>query len=571
MDVARIVAVAVGAQPAELALPAGRERSPGRRVSGQPAQQRLGRRDQGRIDVELIRVGDGARARQEAERELRRQPESRQAVAATSRHRVAVGRLLHAPGGQLQEVASLFDRAAVDQILDLDRKRGQAALAVLERDAHQIGRPGVDGGRQHPAHAQPRQAELRQPDASGDEADHHAERQEVEVDARVDGGGAHEQRGPEEPPPFARRRLSALELGCGSHPGAGRRSMMSASTRSTSLRSASAPRRATRERPGARAPGPRATSDRRAGRSRDLRRARRRGRRCARRAPRAATHPAPGGANGASRARPPRCSRRARRTGARARRLPAARAPQPRTARVPGAPARLRDVRSTRAGCAARPRATGSRCGCAAGSDPSATRAAGRCRSAPRRSASPSPGRARRAGRSGRRPRPVLRSSPRADALCVRGGVRLISSASTRFANTGPGRNSNSPDFASRIDTPTTSEGSRSLVNCMRWNVPADRARQRARQRRLADAGDVLDEQVAARKQRDDRVSDRARLAAEDAPDVGLERRDEVRRRGDSLAWHGRGAHELPTITPPAQPLREGWPRRAKTFILETL
>ena len=44
VDVARIVAVPVGAQPAELALTAGRERSPRRRVGRQPAHQRLRRR-----------------------------------------------------------------------------------------------------------------------------------------------------------------------------------------------------------------------------------------------------------------------------------------------------------------------------------------------------------------------------------------------------------------------------------------------------------------------------------------------------------------------------------------------
>jgi hypothetical protein len=38
---------------------------------------------------------------------------------------------------------------------------------------------------------------------------------------------------------------------------------------------------------------------------------------------------------------------------------------------------------------------------------------------------------------------------------------------------------------------------------------------------------DVFDEQVAARKQRDDRVADRDRLAAQHARDVGFERCDE--------------------------------------------
>src|SRR5262245_38713983 len=99
----------------------------------------------------------------------------------------------------------------------------------------------------------------------------------------------------------------------------------------------------------------------------------------------------------------------------------------------------------------------------------------------------------------------------------------------------------------------------------------ADRTRQCARQRRLADAGNVLNEQVTARKQRDHGVPDRDRLAAQHARDVGLERRNEVRRRGETLAWPDRSAHELPTITPPVRPLSPCWPHRAKTFILETL
>ena len=61
---------------------------------------------------------------------------------------------------------------------------------------------------------------------------------------------------------------------------------------------------------------------------------------------------------------------------------------------------------------------------------------------------------------------------------------------------------------------------------------PADRAGQRPRQRGLADAGHVLDEQVAAREQRDDRVADRGRFAAEHPRDVRLQRRHQLCRRG---------------------------------------
>src|SRR5437660_7508819 len=55
-------------------------------------------------------------------------------------------------------------------------------------------------------------------------------------------------------------------------------------------------------------------------------------------------------------------------------------------------------------------------------------------------------------------------------AAWVFGDARLISSTSSRFANTGPGRNSNSFDRWLNTFTPVTSDGSRSGVNCMREN-----------------------------------------------------------------------------------------------------
>src|SRR5439155_17643844 len=53
-------------------------------------------------------------------------------------------------------------------------------------------------------------------------------------------------------------------------------------------------------------------------------------------------------------------------------------------------------------------------------------------------------------------------------AACVFGDARLISSTSNRFANTGPGRNSNSFDRWLKTFTPVTSDGNRSGVNCIR-------------------------------------------------------------------------------------------------------
>ncbi len=50
----------------------------------------------------------------------------------------------------------------------------------------------------------------------------------------------------------------------------------------------------------------------------------------------------------------------------------------------------------------------------------------------------------------------------------VFGEARLISSAMTTLANTGPGRNSNSAVCRLKIDMPVMSPGSRSGVNCTR-------------------------------------------------------------------------------------------------------
>src|SRR5215211_4102497 len=67
-------------------------------------------------------------------------------------------------------------------------------------------------------------------------------------------------------------------------------------------------------------------------------------------------------------------------------------------------------------------------------------------------------------------------------AACVLGEARLISSTSSRFAKTGPGRNSNSFVRWSKTLTPVTSEGSRSGVNWRRENEQSiERARALAR------------------------------------------------------------------------------------------
>ena len=113
-------------------------------------------------------------------------------------------------------------------------------------------------------------------------------------------------------------------------------------------------------------------------------------------------------------------------------------------------------------------------------------------------------------------------------ADCVFGDARLISSASTTLANTAPGRNSKSLRVRSQTETPVTSDGSRSGVNWMRRHVPPIERAMRLGERRLADAGHVLDEEVALGEQADEREVDGAPLAAEHRLDLARRARRKV-------------------------------------------
>ena len=113
-------------------------------------------------------------------------------------------------------------------------------------------------------------------------------------------------------------------------------------------------------------------------------------------------------------------------------------------------------------------------------------------------------------------------------ADCVFGDARLISSASTTLANTGPGRNSKSLLFRFQIDAPVTSLGSRSGVNWIRCHEPPVARARRLRERRLADAGDVLDEEMALGEQADERQVHGPPLAEQHAFDLRDERVEHV-------------------------------------------
>ena len=98
-------------------------------------------------------------------------------------------------------------------------------------------------------------------------------------------------------------------------------------------------------------------------------------------------------------------------------------------------------------------------------------------------------------------------------AACVFAGARLISSASTRSAKIGPGRNVNSRAPLKSV-TPVMSAGIKSGVNWMRWNLTSSE-RQHAHQQRLGGSGDALEQHVTASEQADERLAGR-RLLAED-------------------------------------------------------
>ena len=68
-------------------------------------------------------------------------------------------------------------------------------------------------------------------------------------------------------------------------------------------------------------------------------------------------------------------------------------------------------------------------------------------------------------------------------------------------------------------------------MNWMRWHVPPIERRDRLGQRRLADAGDVLDEQVALGQEADEREVDLLALALDDLLDVVDERGEQATER----------------------------------------
>jgi hypothetical protein len=101
-------------------------------------------------------------------------------------------------------------------------------------------------------------------------------------------------------------------------------------------------------------------------------------------------------------------------------------------------------------------------------------------------------------------------------ALCVFGPARLISSASSTCAKTGPGME-HERLLAALVDADPDQVGRHQVGGKLRpRKTQTERDRQRVRQRRLADPRNVLDQQVATGQQAGHAVLDLRPLADDD-------------------------------------------------------
>ena len=147
---------------------------------------------------------------------------------------------------------------------------------------------------------------------------------------------------------------------------------------------------------------------------------------------------------------------------------------------------------------------------------------------------------------------PSFIASSRAD--CVRGLARLISSARRTLVKMGPGRRTNSLVRLSNTETPRTSLGSRSLVNCSRRKISAHRLGEGAGQGGLAYPRHILDEQVPTPEEGDESELYRLLLALKGAFDGTPQMMNERR----VIGGHGgRSGHagERSTVGAAARPV----------------
>ena len=115
-------------------------------------------------------------------------------------------------------------------------------------------------------------------------------------------------------------------------------------------------------------------------------------------------------------------------------------------------------------------------------------------------------------------------------AAWVLGGVRLISSASSTLANTGPGTN-RKPRFpvagsSSTSSVPVISPGIRSGVNCTRLNERCERLGDGRNEERLGEPGDPDEERMTAGEERGEHPGNHLVLAYDPLGDLLPERTD---------------------------------------------
>ncbi len=116
---------------------------------------------------------------------------------------------------------------------------------------------------------------------------------------------------------------------------------------------------------------------------------------------------------------------------------------------------------------------------------------------------------------------PSFMASSSAD--CVLGVVRLISSASRKLVKIGPGLNSKASDVDVIDGDAENVAGQHVAGELQAVEAARHGAGQGLRQGGLADAGHVLDEQMAARQQADEGQPDDFGLAANGRPEGGLQ------------------------------------------------
>ncbi len=111
-------------------------------------------------------------------------------------------------------------------------------------------------------------------------------------------------------------------------------------------------------------------------------------------------------------------------------------------------------------------------------------------------------------------------------AAWVFGGVRLISSASSRLVNTGPSRKRNVPSRGSKMTWPMTSDGMRSGVNCTRLKSRSRAAASALTSSVLAVPGTPSSSTWPSHEQRGDQARERALLADDDLAHLVAQRED---------------------------------------------